>query len=85
MFESAELGHCIDKEVWKKEVPALREALLDAQYDLVAAKKFPVIILIAGVDGSGKSGPPTVVVHFASFSSVVFFGNVSVDGCSAEA
>ena len=55
MFESAELGHCIDKEVWKKEVPALREALLDAQYDLVAAKKFPVIILIAGVDGSGKS------------------------------
>ncbi len=55
MFESAELGHCIDKEVWKKEVPGLREALLDAQYDLVAAKKFPVIILIAGVDGSGKS------------------------------
>jgi polyphosphate:AMP phosphotransferase len=55
MFESAELGHTIDKEVWKKEVPALREALLDAQYDLFTAKKFPVIILIAGVDGSGKS------------------------------
>jgi polyphosphate:AMP phosphotransferase len=55
MFESAELGHTIDKEVWKKEVPALREALLDAQYDLFTAKKCPVIILIAGVDGSGKS------------------------------
>ena len=55
MFESAELGHCIDKEVWKQEVPGLREALLDAQYDLVTAQKFPVIILIAGVDGSGKS------------------------------
>ena len=55
MFEAAELGHCIDREVWKKEVPGLREALLDAQYDLVAAQQFPVIILIAGVDGSGKS------------------------------
>ena len=55
MFESAELGHRIDKEVWEKEVPALREALLDAQYDLVSAKKFPVVLLIAGVDGAGKS------------------------------
>jgi AMP-polyphosphate phosphotransferase len=55
MFESAELGHRIAKAVWDKEVPALREALLDAQYDLVAARKFPVILLIAGVDGAGKS------------------------------
>ncbi|HWQ10030.1 MAG TPA: hypothetical protein VN436_13010, partial [Holophaga sp.] len=55
MFESAELGHCIDKDVWRKEVPALREALLDAQYDVLAAGKFPVVILVAGVDGSGKS------------------------------
>ena len=55
MFESAELGHRIPKETFDAEVPAMREALLDAQYDLVAAKKFPVIILIAGVDGAGKS------------------------------
>ena len=55
MFESAELGHRIPKETFNAEVAALREALLDAQYDLVAAKKFPVIILIAGVDGAGKS------------------------------
>ena len=54
MFESAELGHKVSKEVWDQEVPALREALLDAQYDLTAAK-FPVIILVAGVDGAGKS------------------------------
>ena len=54
MFESAELGHKVAKEVWDREVPALREALLDAQYDLVAAK-FPVVILVAGVDGAGKS------------------------------
>jgi polyphosphate:AMP phosphotransferase len=54
MFESAELGHKIDKETYKSEVTALREALLDAQYDLAEAKKFPVIILIGGVDGAGK-------------------------------
>jgi len=54
MFESAELGHKIPKEVWDLEVPKFREALLDAQYDL-AEVKFPVIILVAGVDGSGKS------------------------------
>ncbi|WP_243305254.1 polyphosphate:AMP phosphotransferase [Geothrix oryzisoli] len=54
MFESAELGHRITKDVWEREVPLLREALLDAQYDLSGAK-FPVIILVAGVDGAGKS------------------------------
>ncbi len=55
MFESAELGHSIEKSVFDQEVPALREALLDAQYDLATARKFPVVILIAGVDGAGKS------------------------------
>jgi hypothetical protein len=34
MFESAELGHTVDKSTYKAEVPALRQALLDAQFDL---------------------------------------------------
>jgi AMP-polyphosphate phosphotransferase len=54
MFESAELGHKISKAVWKKEVPELREALLDAQLDLLQSKRFPVILLVAGVDCAGK-------------------------------
>jgi polyphosphate:AMP phosphotransferase len=54
MFESAELGHTIDKETFKKEVPKLRAALLDVQYDMLEKKEFPVVILISGVDGSGK-------------------------------
>lgn len=54
MFESAELGHKIDKEVFKKEVPKLRAELLDVQYDVLQRKEFPVVILISGVDGSGK-------------------------------
>jgi AMP-polyphosphate phosphotransferase len=54
MFESAELGHKIDKATYDKELPALREALLDAQFELAQTRKFPVIIIIAGVDGAGK-------------------------------
>jgi len=54
MFESAELGHKISKAIWKKEIPGLREELLDAQLDLLQAKKFPVVILVAGVDCAGK-------------------------------
>jgi AMP-polyphosphate phosphotransferase len=54
VFESAELGHKIDKVTYDAEVPRLREALLDAQFDLAQQAKFPVIILIGGVDGAGK-------------------------------
>jgi polyphosphate:AMP phosphotransferase len=54
MFESAELGHKIDKETYDAAVPALREALLNAQFDLAQKRKFPVIILVGGVDGAGK-------------------------------
>jgi len=54
MFESAELGHVISKEVWKKRIPELREGLLDAQLDLLQSRKFPLIILVAGVDSGGK-------------------------------
>jgi AMP-polyphosphate phosphotransferase len=54
MFESAELGHKIDKDTYDAEVPKLREALLDAQFDLAQQAEFPVIILIGGVDGAGK-------------------------------
>jgi polyphosphate:AMP phosphotransferase len=54
MFESAELGHTIDKDTYETEVPKLREALLDAQFEMVQQAQFPVIILVGGVDGAGK-------------------------------
>lgn len=54
MFESAELGHKIDKAIYDDEVPALREALLEAQFNLAKAANFPVIILISGMDGAGR-------------------------------
>ena len=54
MFESAELGHKITKQTYARREPKLREALLNAQFDLAQARKFPVLILIGGVDGAGK-------------------------------
>ena len=54
MFESAELGNEIDKATWKKEQPSLREDLLAVQFELFEKKAFPVVILMSGVDGSGR-------------------------------
>jgi len=54
MFESAELGHKIDKATYDAQVPKLREALLDVQFELAEKAPFPVIILIGGVDGAGR-------------------------------
>jgi polyphosphate:AMP phosphotransferase len=54
MFESAELGHKIEKVPYDRAVPALREELLNTQYDLSEAARFSVLIVIGGVDGAGK-------------------------------
>jgi len=54
MFESANLKHNVTKQVYRREEPKLREALLDAQYDLKENGRFPVLILIGGVEGAGK-------------------------------
>lgn len=54
MFESASLSHRIEKSVYRREEPKLRDALLNAQYDLKQNGKFSTLILIAGVEGAGK-------------------------------
>lgn len=54
MFESAEIGHSIDKATFKSEEASLREALLEVQYELKEKANFPVLILINGVEGAGK-------------------------------
>jgi polyphosphate:AMP phosphotransferase len=54
MFESAEIGHAIDKKTFEAEEPALREALLEAQFELKQQGRFPVIVLINGIEGAGK-------------------------------
>ncbi len=54
MFESAELGHTLSKAAYDRQVPKLREALLDAQYQLLDKQRFATVILVNGVDGAGK-------------------------------
>src|SRR5688572_25227242 len=54
MFESAEIGHKIDKATFRREEPKLREALLNAQFDLGQGKRFSTLIVVGGVDGAGK-------------------------------
>lgn len=53
MFEIAEVGNKIAKEMYAREAPSIREGLLQAQRELAEAK-FSVIILIGGVEGAGK-------------------------------
>ena len=54
MFESAKLGHKLDKATFKKREPELRGALLEAQFRLAERQEFSVVVLIGGVDGAGK-------------------------------
>jgi polyphosphate:AMP phosphotransferase len=54
MFESAEVGHKLGKTEFKREEPKLRQRLLDLQTKLAEQAKFPVLILVNGVDGAGK-------------------------------
>ncbi len=61
MFESAELGHVLDAERYNREMTRLRQELLEAQLELVEARRFEVIIIIAGMDGAGKGDTVNVL------------------------
>jgi len=54
MFETAELGRAVTKEQYAAREPSLRTELLDLQTKLREHGKFPLIVLINGVDGAGK-------------------------------
>ena len=54
MFEAAENEHLLDEATYDAKLPKLREALLAAQYELKAQGRFPVIVLINGIEGAGK-------------------------------
>ena len=54
MFRTAELGQRVPKSEFKQRVPLLRQELLEVQREVLKLGKFPVIIVIAGVNGAGK-------------------------------
>ena len=79
MFESAEIGHKIDKATYKAAVPALRAALLEAQVNLQETKKIPVVVLISGQDGAGKGETINVLYEWMDprFISTLAFSMAS--------
>ncbi len=54
MFESAELGHKLDKATYQTFATQLRQSLLTIQYDLLQRGVSPVVILLGGVPTAGK-------------------------------
>jgi polyphosphate:AMP phosphotransferase len=54
MLESAEIGHRISKQVYAREEPKLRAALLNAQWDLSQSGRGPVLLIITGVETGGR-------------------------------
>jgi len=54
MLETAEVGHRLDKRTYAREEPKLREALVNAQFDLASARNCSVVVLISGVEAGGR-------------------------------
>ena len=54
MLESAEIGHKISKQVYARKEPHLREALLNAQFDLSQTGRGPLLIILSGVQAAGR-------------------------------
>jgi len=54
MHSTAELGRKIPKKEFEERELILRQELLEVQQDLLNAGDFPVLVVMAGVDGAGK-------------------------------
>jgi polyphosphate:AMP phosphotransferase len=54
MLETAELGHTIGKAEFDLAEPKLREALVNAQVDLLAGRRKAVVVLLSGVAAGGR-------------------------------
>ena len=54
MLESAQIGHKISKQEYVRDEPKLRDALLNAQWDLSKSGRGPLLVVISGVDAGGR-------------------------------
>lgn len=64
MFESAELGHKLDKASYQAFEAELRQSLLSIQYDLKQRAEFPVVILLGGVPTAGKGETANLLLEW---------------------
>ena len=54
MLESAEVGHKVTKDTYEREESRLRVALLNGQFEMSAAGRGPILVLISGLEGGGR-------------------------------
>ena len=76
MLESAEIGHKISKAVFAREEPKLREALLNAQYELSRSGRGPVLLIMSGVESGGRGETANKLTEWMDprFIRVIAFG-----------
>jgi AMP-polyphosphate phosphotransferase len=76
VLESAEIGHKISKSVYAREEPKLREALLNAQYELSRSGNGPVVLVMSGVESGGRGETANKLTEWMDprFIRVVAFG-----------
>jgi polyphosphate:AMP phosphotransferase len=76
VLESAEIGHRVSKRVYAREAPTLREALLNAQYDLSQTGRGPVLLIISGVEAGGRGETANKLTEWMDprYIRVVAFG-----------
>ncbi len=55
MLEIAEVGRTISERAYKRALPDLREQLLSAQFDLAKSARGPLLVLLSGIEGGGRS------------------------------
>ncbi|HEX4885014.1 MAG TPA: polyphosphate:AMP phosphotransferase, partial [Casimicrobiaceae bacterium] len=76
MLEAAEVGHVLDKAAFARAEPRLRTALLQAQYVMKDAGSGPVLVLLAGIAGGGRSETANRLTSWMDprFAPVTAFG-----------
>lgn len=87
MFESAEAGHTVDRKRFREEEASLRNELLLAQNALRSEAAFPVIVLVSGVDGAGKSETIAQLYEWMDprFLNTVAFGEADQEAAGMPA
>jgi polyphosphate:AMP phosphotransferase len=76
MLESGEIGHKVSKAAYAREEPRLREALLNAQYDLSRSGNGPVVLVMSGVESGGRGETANKLTEWMDprFIRVIAFG-----------
>lgn len=64
MFESAEIGNRLPRDVYDREMPKLRARLIELQGQLLVQRRTEVVIVLCGADGAGRSETARVLTEW---------------------